>query len=392
MSAYTNRHILGGASPSSYLKKLSKIGAIDEPTLRSLVATHLVNPDLLEHDDFESYIAQRERVLLDLIATVMEHGIAPVEVLQSAPPAELIAGGESQTVEFKASAFLDLKTMQAEPQRKHIIVKTVCGLLNSDGGSLFVGVEDSGTPVGLSRDMASIDVGDLDKYELRLQELLRSHLSVTTAANVRMVFPEIDGKRVCQIIVAPAMRPVFVKATKAVGGDGRTEFWARRGNATTLLQGDDMERYKEEHWGKHGLPLAISSQRPGVAQEAAFEPNPDSPEFEMISQDLTAVAQIIDGEFTVRAGSQARPVWAGGNHSYGPLRKQLEDIGVIFVTSDGRHAVFTRDYVFRAPSAAAAMIVGRPTNGRLDWKVRGSGITYGAWQDGQGRGAGLGAE
>ncbi|MGW4243282.1 DUF4357 domain-containing protein [Nocardia sp. NPDC004722] len=102
-------------------------------------------------------------------------------------------------------------------------------------------------------------------------------------------------------------------------------------------------------------------------------------------------AQLAIG-FTVRAGSQARTAWAGGNHSYGPLRKQLEDLGVIALISDGRFAVFTRDYVFRAPSAAAAMIVGRPTNGHLDWKVRGTGVTYGAWQDGQGRSSDLGAE
>ncbi|WP_203236760.1 DUF4357 domain-containing protein [Nocardia panacis] len=383
LSAYTNRHVLGGSSPSAYLAKLTKIGAIDEPTLRSLVATHLVNPDSLLHDDFEGFVVQRERVLLELIATAIEHGIAPVEAPASMSPAELISGGESQTVEFKASAFLDLKTMQAEPERKHIIVKTVCALLNGDGGSLFIGVEDSGKPVGLDNDMTAIDVADLDRYELRLQELLRNHLSVTTAANVRVDFPVVDGKQVCQVIVAPAMRPIFVRRTKAVGGQGEVEFWVRRGNATTLLRGDDMERYKEEHWGKHGLPLAVSGRPQIEDEESDFEQPPDSPEFVMELLDLIAAAQVVDGQFTVRAGSQARSTWVGGNHSYRPLRKKLEEAGFLEPSSDGQHAVFTLDVQFRSPSAAAAIVAGRATNGRIDWKVRGSEVTFDDWQKGR---------
>ncbi|MBF6134771.1 DUF4357 domain-containing protein [Nocardia otitidiscaviarum] len=380
LSAYTNRHILGGSAPSSYLAKLTAMGAVDAPALRSHVATHLINPDVLLHDDFDTFIAQREAVLLDLIATAMDSGFTHADESNQVPTEELIAEGESHTVEFKASAFLDLRTNQAEAERRYIIVRTVCGFLNADGGSLFIGVEDDGNPVGLEGDMRSIKVPDLDKYELRLREMIENHLSTTTAATVRVEFPAVSGKKICQVIVTPAIRPVFLKRTKALGGKGEVEFCVRRGNATVLLQGDHMERYKEEHWGHHALPRMEPEGQLGDTTD--IDHLVSSPEFEMRVDGLLATAQIIDGDFTVRAGSQVRPRWTAGEHSYRGLRIHLEKVGVITVSSDGRTAVFTRDYQFKAPSAAAAMVVGRPTNGRTDWRLRGTATTFAEWERG----------
>ncbi len=50
-----------------------------------------------------------------------------------------------------------------------------------------------------------------------------------------------------------------------------------------------------------------------------------------------------------------------GKHYY-RLRKQLENDGTIV------NGVFQRDYEFKAPSAASAVILGHTSNGNLDWK------------------------
>ena len=42
---------------------------------------------------------------------------------------------------------------------------------------------------------------------------------------------------------------------------------------------------------------------------------------------------------------------------------------------------FAHDQVFASPSAAAAVIAGRQANGRVDWKIEGSGVSFGNWQD-----------
>ncbi len=42
--------------------------------------------------------------------------------------------------------------------------------------------------------------------------------------------------------------------------------------------------------------------------------------------------------------------------------------------------VFPRDQVFASPSAAASVLLGRQSNGRLEWKVETTEVSYGDWQ------------
>ena len=53
---------------------------------------------------------------------------------------ELIRGGENLTVEFKSDA-------KSLPDRD--LIAAVVALANTEGGDLFLGVEDDGTPTGL---------------------------------------------------------------------------------------------------------------------------------------------------------------------------------------------------------------------------------------------------
>ena len=69
-----------------------------------------------------------------------------------------------------------------------------------------------------------------------------------------------------------------------------------------------------------------------------------------------------DGSFIVKAGSTiARDTTPSCQSSYIEIRKNLIDNGIIV---DG---VFTQDYVFDSPSAAAVIVGGRSANGRREW-------------------------
>ena len=97
---------------------------------------------------------------------------------------------------------------------------------------------------------------------------------------------------------------------------------------------------------------------------------------------LTSTAVEVDGEFTVLSGSAARLVRSSGEDGYLRLRKILEQDGTIVPFGDGASMCFARDQVFASPSAAAAVVSGRSTsNGRTDWKVEDTGISYGNWQN-----------
>jgi hypothetical protein len=107
------------------------------------------------------------------------------------------------------------------------------------------------------------------------------------------------------------------------------------------------------------------------------------PVFELKNKkhDLHATASLENGEFIVQAGSLARANWASprwGNTGYAQLHAELLKMGVL--KSNGPHCVFAENYAFKSPSAAAAVVNGRPTNGTTEWKVQGSPTTYKQWE------------
>jgi hypothetical protein len=49
----------------------------------------------------------------------------------------------------------------------------------------------------------------------------------------------------------------------------------------------------------------------------------------------------------------------------------------------GDHCVFTQNYVFKSPSAAAAVVNGRTANGTMEWRLEGGAVTYKDWEAAQ---------
>jgi hypothetical protein len=97
---------------------------------------------------------------------------------------------------------------------------------------------------------------------------------------------------------------------------------------------------------------------------------------------LRASAVLTDGEFVVEAGSMSRLEWTGlDHHTYASLYAELRRSGVL--AEQGAHCVFTQDYAFRSPSAAAAVVNGRASNGQIDWRTADGGLTYKDWEASQ---------
>ena len=94
---------------------------------------------------------------------------------------------------------------------------------------------------------------------------------------------------------------------------------------------------------------------------------------------IKATALLVNGEFVVEAGSRARSNWESKSaHSYSQLHAELKRSGVL--REDGSHCTFTQNYAFQSPSAAAAVVNGRPSNGTLDWINVATGLAYKEWE------------
>jgi hypothetical protein len=202
-----------------------------------------------EQLDYQTFLDRRR----PLIARVVRDGFETLwddagEAEHEATISDLLAVGESQTLEYKSTARWNGHTGAADKKLEHVIVKTVCGLLNSEGGALLIGVDDDARVIGLKTDFATLGTKpNRDGYELFLRQLLDTSLSVQTAGIVKIRFETVDGADVCVVSVAVSGKPTFSKPVD--GPKGASEFWVRIGNATKQLHGDDMVAYQADHWG-----------------------------------------------------------------------------------------------------------------------------------------------
>lgn len=91
------------------------------------------------------------------------------------------------------------------------------------------------------------------------------------------------------------------------------------------------------------------------------------PALRLTSKGITADGRETPEGFVVRAGSAAVLTEVPSCHAYlRELRAALIANGVMKASGDG--FVFTQNYVFASPSTAAGVVLGRSSNGRIEWK------------------------
>ncbi|HLL77071.1 MAG TPA: RNA-binding domain-containing protein [Pyrinomonadaceae bacterium] len=155
----------------------------------------------------------------------------------------LISRGESDELEFKSSARWDYRANKVNKDLERVIVKTIAAFLNSEkGGTLLIGVDDSGHVVGLQQDYNSLAKKNLDGYESFLTDLLLNAVGKDSSLFIRITFHQIQDKDVCRVVVKPSPRPVFVSEDKA------EHLYIRTGNSTRLLSTKEALEYCRNRW------------------------------------------------------------------------------------------------------------------------------------------------
>jgi hypothetical protein len=70
ISASTNR-IIGGKAPATYLPRVERRAGVSAEKMNDILRSHLIDPDAMRKDDFETFIQLRERELLKRIEKAM---------------------------------------------------------------------------------------------------------------------------------------------------------------------------------------------------------------------------------------------------------------------------------------------------------------------------------
>ena len=151
--------------------------------------------------------------------------------------AAVIAGGESEKVEFKETLRINTHTGDKDDRMEDAVVKTIAGFLNTHGGTLFVGVKDDGSVVGTDADRFANE----DKMSLHLQNLVNGRIGRSAWASIHANFHDVDGVRVLVVECEKASRPAFVKQKR--DGIDLERFYMRTNNATEELLGNELHEY-----------------------------------------------------------------------------------------------------------------------------------------------------
>lgn len=178
---------------------------------------------------------------LDLEANLDEVE-AEAEVAAKRSTAELIADGESKTVEFKRTARYNAHTEAADKRLEHEVVKSVAGFLNAAGGTLLIGVHDEQRVSGIDVDYSLLGKRqDRDGFENWLVGKLIGELGQPAVGSfVEISFEAFDEGDVCRVDVKPSNQPVYA------GEDA--QLFVRMGNSTRSYNTRDAIEYIRTRW------------------------------------------------------------------------------------------------------------------------------------------------
>ena len=126
-----------------------------------------------------------------------------------------------------------MHTGEKDKTMELMVLKTIAAFINSDGGTLVIGVADDGASVGIEAD----GFPNEDKMHLHLANLVRDRIGAEHALYVHPRFDDREDVRVLTVECLKGRSPVFVK-------DGQTErFYVRNGPATIELSASKQQQF-----------------------------------------------------------------------------------------------------------------------------------------------------
>jgi len=153
------------------------------------------------------------------------------------PTDDLIRGDETHEVEFKSTARWNLRDGGKDKRMEDAVVKTVAGFLNTEGGTLLIGVSDAGEPVGLGYDTPLVKPQSADGFVNWLTTHLTSALTHAAVTRTRARIDQVGNLQICRVDVAESSVPVYARMSTK----GDNVFWVRMNNSTRALPEIEIE-------------------------------------------------------------------------------------------------------------------------------------------------------
>ena len=144
-------------------------------------------------------------------------------------------GREDQYTEFKTSLVYPADNrMKADVnEQTHRIMKVICGFLNAEGGTLYLGVNDEGVACGIDDELGHFKNCNLDGFDLHVRNNIAMQLGIHANSCVHVSYPDAGKKTVYAIHIEPSLIPVKLDDI----------CYVRQGSSTWPVVGDDLELF-----------------------------------------------------------------------------------------------------------------------------------------------------
>lgn len=146
---------------------------------------------------------------------------------------KLIARGEGPTLEFKSTVRMNLKSGKSGKEIELAWLKGATAFMNTDGGTLLIGVRDDGEILGLQPDGFENE----DRCRLHLKNLVNQHIGAELSPLIRFEVGTVDEKAIAVVQCERSPKPVFLKAKN------RELFYVRSGPSSVELSSREVLDY-----------------------------------------------------------------------------------------------------------------------------------------------------
>ena len=200
-----------------------------------------MQPELWKVAHFPDFLEARRLLIATKYNEYLQTLISKPVKVKGKPISEIIELGESNTLEFKSTLQWDMIENRKNKALRKSVLKTITAFLNSEGGTLLIGVEDNMSVCGLGNDL-QLTENSTDKFLNLLATLISDMIGIEYADLIKNSIETVEGVKVCRVDVDRSLIPAYLLF------DGHKEFFVRMSNTSRSLDPEETVKYITAHW------------------------------------------------------------------------------------------------------------------------------------------------
>lgn len=177
-------------------------------------------------------------------------------------PTRIADGREGLTTEFKTSIAYPANSMRLDVvAQTNVILKVITSFLNTEGGTLYIGVSDEGYVRGLEADLKHFR--SRDSFDRHVHDNIRKHLTYIPNLHhyIETCWSENSGKEIYEVRVKPYVEPVALDGV----------YYQREGSSCVMVRSENEAAFIAAR-SLSGAPRQEAAESARVAPAATARP------------------------------------------------------------------------------------------------------------------------